>query len=126
MKKIAMYDLEGHLLEIFDFETAVELEKQLKIPQGSLNGCLSGKQLSTINRQFRVYSGRIINRIGDISMLSNTWVIPVHKYYKGKYICSYYSANKAAEVNNIPVQDINKCLKGKYNKAGGFEWKYAN
>lgn len=117
-----MYDLEGNLLEVFETETFIELEHKLKIPQGSLNSCISGKQLSVNNRQFRMYKGRVINRIGDISTFSNIWIRPIHKYYKGNYICSYYSADKASEVNNIPVQNINKCLKGKYNKAGGFEW----
>jgi len=126
--KIAMYDLEGHLLEVFEVETYRDLELSLRIPQGSLNACISGKQLSTIKRQFREYKDncRTINRIGDISMIGNSSNKPIHKYYNGNYICSYDSAKKASDVNDIDMATINRCLNDKANTAGGFEWKYAN
>jgi hypothetical protein len=58
MRRIAMYDLEGHLLEVHIVKTIVELEKQLDIPQGSLNNCLNGSVLTTINMQFREVKGK--------------------------------------------------------------------
>jgi len=126
--KIAMYDLEGHLLEIFDVNTVVELEKQLDIAQGSLNNCINGSVLSTKYKQFREVKNkkRIINKIGDISSCNLFHLKPIHKYYKGVYICSYESANIAALKNKVDVSGINKCCNGVYNSAGGFEWKYAN
>lgn len=126
--KIAMYDLEGHLLEVFDIVTVIELEKQLDIPQGSLNNCINGSVLTTINKQFRLIKGkkRIINKIGDVSNCNLAHLKPVHKYYKGKYICSYSSANEAAEKNKINVSGINRCCNLISHTAGGFEWKYAN
>jgi hypothetical protein len=126
--RIAMYDLQGYLLEVFEVKTYKQLEDDLKIPQGSLSSCISGRQLATINRQFREYKDkcRPINRIGDISNLSKHWNKPVHKFYKGKYICSYDCANEAAEINNIDIASINRCINNKMKTAGGFEWKYAN
>lgn len=125
--KIAMYDLEGHLLEVFDVATIVELEKKLDIPQGSLNNCLNGSVLSTINKQFRELKGkkRLINRIGDISYCNSSHLKPIHKYYNGKYICSYDSANEASEKNKVAASGINRCCNKIAVTAGDFEWKYA-
>lgn len=127
--KIAMYDLEGNLLEIFDINTIVELEKQLKIPQGNINSCISGKILSSSSFQFRKYTekSRVHNKIGNvISIVDKTHCKPVHKYYNNKYINSYKSATEAAIKNNILQESINKCCNGVYKLAGGFEWKYAH
>jgi hypothetical protein len=126
--KIAMYDLEGHLLEAFDVNTVVELEQQLNIPQGSLNNCINGSVLTTIDKQFREIKGkkRIINKIGDVSNCTLSHMKPIHKYYKNIYVCSYDSANIAAAKNKIDVSNINKCCKGVYATAGGFQWKYAD
>jgi hypothetical protein len=125
--KIAMYDLEGHLLEVFQVERVVNLEKQLDIPQGSLNNCLNGSALTTINMQFREVKGkkRIINKIGDVSNCTQHHAKPVHKYYKGVYIYSYDSATIASVKNRVEVANINRCCNHEVNTAGGFEWKYA-
>lgn len=126
-----MYDLEGHLLEVFTVDTITELEEQLKIPRSSLNNAIAGNINHTVNRQFRqVYGGvtaRPLNKIGsllDIPKRSSN--IPVHKYYKGTYICSYPSALKAAEANGLNDGNINRCCKGLRKSIGGFSWKYAN
>ena len=125
--KIAMYDFEGNFLDIFEVKSFKELETSLDIPSGSLRACIVGKQLSTINRQFRLVSdkGRLINRIGDISSLTSDFNKPVFKFYKGRYINTYSSVRNASEINGIDEAAINRCCKGKGNSAGGFEWKYA-
>lgn len=124
--KIAMYDLEGHLLKVHIVKTIVELENQLNIPQGSLNNCLNGSVLTTINMQFREVKGkkRIINKIGDVSNCTQHHSKPVHKYYEGLYICSYDSATIASAKNKVEVANINRCCNNEANTAGGFEWKY--
>jgi hypothetical protein len=126
--KIAMYDLEGHLLEVFEVDTVRDLEKQLNIPQGNLNGCLSNKLNSTNNRQFKsVHGNKPLIKIGNIlNALKGTKNIHVHKYYKGTYVCTYESVKEASEKNYCLDENISSCCRGNRKLAGGFEWKYAN
>lgn len=128
MKKIAMYDLEGHLLEVFEVETYRELETTLNIPQGSLNSCLKQQQLATTNRQFVEIAPRrrVLNKIGDISSLTTDHLKPVHKFYKNKYICSYSSIKEASRKNNIHASGILRACSPIIKTSGGFCWKYAN
>ena len=125
--KIAMYDLEGHLLEVFDVNTVVELEQQLDVPQGSINKCIMGLHLQSKGRQFRLLKNKshAIVKIGDVHKLtigqSNK---AVQKYYNGKYICSYGSLTDASDKNKIKVVNICKACSGTNKTAGGFEWKY--
>jgi hypothetical protein len=125
--KIAMYDLEGHLLEVFEVDTVRDLERELNYNQGSINNCLHGLAISVNNRQFKRFpeKRKIHNKIGDISEITTTHLKPVHKYYKGVYICSYDSIRTASKRNGLFDANINKCCNGIYNSAGGFEWKYA-
>ena len=127
--KIAMYDLEGHLLEVFDTDSVNALETQLKAPRTSINNCIIGHVLKTINMQFRRYSdnAKIAKRIGDITSIpGKTSLLPVSKYYKGTFICTYENATIAAQKNNVDAANINRCLKDGKGTTGGFEWKYAN
>jgi hypothetical protein len=127
--KIAMYDLEGHLLEIFDVDTVRDLEIQLKAPRGSINSVIIGHCLKAINRQFRKYSkgARIINRIGDITIIpGKSFCKPVSKYYNGVYICSYENIITACEKNGLTKNNMSTCLKQEKGTVGGFEWKYSN
>ena len=126
--KIVMYDLEGHLLEVFECDTVRDLERELEVSQGSISNCLDGKSMSSNNRQFRKFSdkSRVQNRIGDITNITRAHLKPICKYYKGKYICAYESSTQASLKNNIDDSTINKCCNGVYKSAGGFEWKYAN
>lgn len=126
--KIAMYDLEGHLLEVFEVDTVRDLEKQLEVSQGSISNCLDGKAISNNKRQFRRFSdkSKVQNRIGDVTSITRVHLKPVHKYYKGKYICTYESSKQASSKNNIDDSAINKCCNGINKTAGGFEWKYAS
>ncbi len=126
--KIAMYDLEGYLLEVFDVETFAELERQLDVYKSAISRCVAGEIISTNNRQFRKFSQkcRIPNKIGDVSQMGLAFAKPIHKYYKGKYICSYDSSKLAAKKNGVFDTNINKCCQGIQQSAGGFEWKYAN
>lgn len=127
--KIAMYDLEGHLLEVFDVDTVRDLEVQLNAPRGGINNCIIGQNLKAINMQFRRYSAcaKIAKRIGDITTIpGKTSLLPVSKYYNGIYVCSYENATIAAEKNNLTQSNVHRCLKEGKGIAGGFEWKYAN
>ena len=126
--KIAMYDLEGYLLEVFNVNTIAELENQLKLPKGNISSCISGKILLCSSFQFRRYTEkvRVHNKIGNvISIVNKTHSKAVHKYYKNKYINSYKSITEASIKNDILKESINKCCTGVYKSAGGFEWKYA-
>ncbi len=122
-----MYDLEGHLLEVFEVDTVVELEKQLGFNRTVILNCLDGNILEVKGRQFRKYSNesRIHNKIGAVNNLTSYHLKPVVKYYKGRFICSYNSSKEASRINCIDDSAINKCCNGIYKSAGGFEWKYA-
>lgn len=127
--KIAMYDLEGHLLEVFEVDTVRDLEVQLKAPRGGINQCIMGYSLQTINMQFRrcLDSTKTIKRIGDLTNIpGKTSLLPVSKYYKGNFICTYENATIASEKNSVDQSNINRCLKNNRGTTGGFEWKYAN
>jgi hypothetical protein len=124
--KIAMYDLEGHLLEVFVINTVVELEKKLLLNPSSVSNCIDGKAISNNGRQFKQFNekSKVHNRIGDVTNITRTHLKPVHKYYQGKYICTYESSKEAAIKNKLDDSAINKCCNGKYKSTGGFEWEY--
>ena len=123
-----MYDLEGHFLELFNVETISELEKQLQTPQGGINSCLNSKQLSVNGRQFRRLTdvNPPLTKIGNVSTIKiGHSYKPVHKYYKGKYICTYENGKKAAFINDLDESGISRCCNGLQTTSGRYEWKFA-
>ena len=128
--KIAMYDLEGHLLEVFDATTLKELEDKLKLPHASMYSCLNNRQHQVNNRQFKELKGsrRALKKIGDIHMNvnSSTEYKVVLKKYKKKTISAYNSLIDAALKNNVDQSSLSLCLTGKTKTCGGFEWEYVN
>jgi uncharacterized protein (UPF0210 family) len=129
--KIAMYDLEGHLLEVFKVETYTELENKLGIKKTGLNAYFSNKQNQINNRQFReLHNNRVaLKKIGDVSMLVNSSVQHkvVLKSYNGKLVSSYNSLPEAAKKNNLSLQLLGECIAKSVKKTlGGFEWKYVD
>ena len=130
MKKIAMYDLEGYLLEVFKVKTYIELEDKLGIDLGGLNSYFSNRQNQVNNRQFReLHINRVaLKKISDVSMLVNSSMKykVVLKLYKGRLICSYNSISEAAEKNNLNPTSLRDCIVLSKSKIlGDFEWKYA-
>lgn len=127
--KIAMYDLQGFFLEEFEVENVYQLEQQLNHRQGGIQGVLNGKSLSSENRQFYMVTEyeEPLTKVGDVSRNGKGHSYrPVHKYYKGRYICTYYNGNQAALLNNIDESGISRCCNGKSNSSGGFTWEFAN
>jgi len=126
--KIAMYDLEGHLLEVFDATTLKELEDKLKLPQASMHSCLNNRQHQVNNRQFKELKGSrvALKKIGDIHMNVNgsKEYKVVLKKYKKKTISAYNSLIDAALKNNVDQSSLSLCLTGKTKTCGGFEWEY--
>lgn len=124
-----MYDLEGHLLEVFEVETYTELADILKIPLNGLIGYFNNKQNQVSNRQFRELGPKRIplKKIGDVSMLVNSSIQKkiIIKEYKGEIISAYNSILEACEKNNITQNALSNCLVKGYNSCGGFEWRYA-
>jgi hypothetical protein len=128
--KIAMYDLEGHLLEVFDVTTYKELEDELKLPKASMHSCLNNRQHQVNNRQFKELKGSrvALKKIGDIHMNVNgsKEYKVVLKKYKKKTISAYNSLIDAALKNNVDQSSLSLCLTGKTKTCGGFEWEYVN
>lgn len=125
--KLAMYDLEGHLLEIFEGDNISQISKLIGVGASHLHNCINGKVLSAKLRQYKeVFMENPLHKIGDISKCTHgNKYSPVFKYYKGKYICTYRNAHNASSITKIDEPSINECLNGKRLTAGGFEWKIA-
>ena len=51
---------------------------------------------------------------------------PVIQTQNGEVIKIWPSISDASRGLNIPIANISKCLSGKRNRAGGFEWKSAS
>lgn len=127
MIKIAMYDLEGHLLEVLVSENMSQLAETLGIKPSSLLHCLRGENNAAKNRQYReVFRDKPLLKIGSVvhCTLGNKYT-PVHKYYKGRYISTYRNAHEAANITKINESLISRCLSSDIKTAGGFECKYA-
>jgi hypothetical protein len=127
--KIAMYDLEGHLLEVFEnIDNISQFEKDMGYKDMQIYHCINNEQLHANNRQFKKYTnGAIVHKkIGNISNINGHGSKTVHKFYKGKYVCSYKSLMEASSINNINLSAISNCCTKKSKTAGGFEWEYAN
>jgi hypothetical protein len=126
MKTIAMYDLQGHLLEVFECDNLSEISKLIGVDENSIYNCIKGAVNSAKLRQFREVKTKPLLMIGDVSKCSRgNKTNPIRKYYKGNYICEYQNAHVASGITKISESSIHKCLKGDRNMAGGFEWKYA-
>lgn len=126
-EKIAVYDLEGYLIDVFEVEKIIDLEEKLNIPQGGINSCLSGKALTTNFLQFKkVMYDKVITKIGDVSKISvGQSHKPVIKFYNDKYVATYDNITIASRLTGIDVTNISKACNGKQKKAGLFTWKYA-
>lgn len=126
--KIAMYDLEGYLLEVFEVETYKDLGDQLKIPAVSIHSCINNKQHQANNRQFKeLNSSRVaLKKIGDVSSFVNgsSEYRVIVKLYKGVPISSYSTIKEACQKNNINNSSLSLCLKGSTKSCGGFEWRF--
>ena len=124
--KIAMYDLEGNLLEVIESKSIAQIERDLNIPKSALYSCVKGWHLSTIDRQFReVPNGkRALNRIGNIANVTTCYLRPVMKLYNNRYICSYSSISEAVAITGIDGANITRCCNNKRDLAGGFGWKF--
>lgn len=129
--KIAMYDLEGHLLEILEGSTYQDIIDLLPIRSNiknvsSVQKVVKGERNFAGSYQFReVKSDRPLDKIGSCTQLKKTIEKPIHKYWKGNYITTYRNIQEASEKNIIDHSNIASCLKGTRELAGGFEWKYA-
>lgn len=125
--RIAMYDLEGFLLEVFEVKTYNQLEEELSLRQASIYSCINSRQHQVNNRQFRELKGNrvALKKIGDVHKYVNgsTEYKVVIKKYKGKIICSYNSLIEAAIKNNVDQSSLSLCLNGKTKTCGGFEWE---
>jgi hypothetical protein len=124
--KIAMYDLEGNFLDVFNVENIVELENKLNFKQGQIDSCVTNRVHSTNGRQFKIMGRSVLKQIGSVVNVNNLKSRPVLKYYNGRFISSYKSVVDAGNKNCLKADNINKCCQGKQKTAGGFSWKYAD
>jgi hypothetical protein len=128
--KIAMYDIEGFFLDVFEVDTITELEKQLQIPQGGINACLSRKSLTTNSLQFieiKTESSKIFLRIADASKITVGHSFKkVHKYYKGRFIATYDNVSIASDLNGVSISNLSRYCNGIRKPKGIYTWEWAN
>lgn len=129
MKRIAMYDLEGYLLEVFEVEFYKDLEVKLKLPQGTISSLINNRAHQCNNRQFKELKAErvALKKIGAVYELvngSSEYKIIV-KMYNGLSISAYKSLKEAAYKNNLDRSALTLCLNGQTKSCGGFTWKYA-
>lgn len=125
--KIAIYDLEGHLLEVVEGNNVRNISDRLKLGS-EIYECLKGKTNFSGNRQYReVFNDKPILKIGNVLHCGVGSIYnPIHKFYKGKYICTYETITEASDKTKILNGAIRNCLQGKTKSAGGFNWKKAD
>jgi hypothetical protein len=125
--EVAIYDLEGHLLEIVTGKNKRQIALDLKITPATLFQCLRGEINSGNGFQFReVFSNKALTRIGNcLEATQGNKYAPIHKYWKGNYISTYRNAHEASKRCDINEGTISLCLNGKAKTAGGFEWFHA-
>ena len=121
--KIAVYDLEGHLLEVIQGESIRDISNELKLGS-EIYQCLKGQTNFSGNRQYReVFNDKPILKVGNVLHCGvGTTYNPIHKFYKGKYICTYDNITEASNKTKILHGAIRNCLSGKTKSAGGFNW----
>jgi hypothetical protein len=124
-KIIAMYDLEGNLLDVFETNNLAELSNSLNVDRKGLYSCLNNTVNQINGKQFKeiIYKNKVLKKIGDITEIKNTCK-PVAKIYNGKTISIYSDIETAAIKNKITPSNISSCLKGKRKTTKLFEWKY--
>lgn len=123
--KIAMYDLEGNLLEVLDGNGFSDIARQIKIKSPScISKCVKGEIIQSHFRQFR-----IVNNNNVIEKLPSAYGYSqgnkknvVHKFYKGNYICTYENMYDAEYKTGIKQSSISDVLSSKRKSAGGFNW----
>jgi hypothetical protein len=132
--KIAMYDLEGHFLKLYEVESYSDLIEQLGKKSGinspsSIQKVCLGERNFAKNRQFRIVSkDRVLDKIGSCLNLKKTKETQVHKYFDGSYVCTYNSFTEAALKNNANKENIAQACSEKNTRvlsAAGFTWKKA-
>jgi hypothetical protein len=130
--KIAMYDLEGHLLEVLEGNSYAEIFDLLPIKSGikntsSIQKVVRGERNYADIFQFReVFNDAPLQKIGSCVNLRSTQEKSVQKYYKGTYICTYRNIQEASTINNIEQSNISRCIRGERATAGSFGWKFVN
>ncbi len=102
--KIAMYDLEGHLLEVFEGDTYQDIIDLLPVKSGvktpsSIQKVVKGERNFAGIYQFReVRVGMVkpLDKIGSCIRLKITTEKPVHMYYKNVHITKYRTIQEGA------------------------------
>jgi hypothetical protein len=126
--KIAMYDLQGNFLELFEnLESVRELENELNYANNTIHNVIKGISHQSKGRQFLKFTdlSKYPLSTGDVRGLNSGLTYePIGKYYKGRFICSYSSLREASESNNINSVNINQCCSGKIKTTHGFVFKY--
>jgi hypothetical protein len=122
--KIAMYDLEGNFLETLEGKGFSDIARQVKIKSPAcISKCVKGEIIQSHFRQFRIVKNdNVIEKLPSAyghNQGSKRNVI--HKFYKGKYICTYNDMYEAEYKTGIKQNNISVALSN--NKtAGGFNW----
>lgn len=142
-KEIYQIDLKGNILN--KFKNSVIASKELNIKPSGITYCANGK-LRTYKKYIWIFVKDysldiLINRVilGNLkghseetkekmrisrSKIKNNGKSIIKLDLLGNFIEEYKSLNQASKLNNISIELISGCCKGKYRKGKGFKWKF--
>ena len=121
-KGIAQLDDSGN--QISHFPSIRSAARKMGISPSSISLCLSGKRERAAGFRW-IYDENDI----DAEYLRNIEYekkIPILQYDKdGNFLCRHESVSIAAQSVKKSTGDICRCLKGRRETCGGYQWKYA-
>lgn len=117
---VGVYDLEGNYLETILQTNSKDLFELFNIDYSGVMNLLSAGSKYQFKKLFK---GKALKQVGDISNVLNTQINKVHKYYNGRYICTYNNMTQAAEKNNLEISGISRAISGEFSKVGVYEFK---
>lgn len=121
-KAINQFDLQGNY--IATYQSAREAQEKTSIDYRLISGCLIGKTRQTNNFQWRYYDEKDLKGISPINYKSKKSKKIIQLDMNNNIIQTFDSITDASKITNVVRANIQKCLRGERQTAGGFKWCY--
>lgn len=127
-KKVAVYNLEGELIDICNSRTEASQKYDVKI--GAISNCIHHSKKTAkgyIFRDAEEYPAKKVEKSSKNIGVLNPSARAVNCLDKQGNLLKYYEyATLASKELGIDLSSIIKCCKGKNKTCGGYVWRYAN